>query len=629
MVLLKSHSFISLFDIRIKSATDRNVVVVRGSPEDAASVLLSGHVVFAVSDPLSIKKITLKLTGTLRVNWIDTPVTIRGPISKPIRYETVLFDHEWNRLESGGGLSTGSSNSSLSSSSSSSHMLATGNHEMPFEMIIPGDAPESIEGHEGAQVVYKLVATVERGRFSNNLTAKKHIRIVRTVGPDMFDLSQTVSIDNTWPDKVEYNIEIPSKAVAIGSIMPIHFHMVPLLKGLKLGNIKVQVIEYTALATPAGFTHSSERVNSEHVIPAPENELTGLDVWDFDEVVQLPTSLSKCTQDCTIRTAIKVAHKVKFAISLINPDGHTSELRASLPIYLFISPNVPISSSDPAAVPGSRHPEEKMLFASSSYDAGRSIVGDISAAPPNYEDHIYDRLYNGLPTPSLSPEESVVSTPYRSRRSSFEQDGLAMTTLDASQRSLLAAGLRALELQQSSGFGGPTSQPVSGTTTPYHPAGDTSSSPDISHLSRVGTPSLTPQSEIDINALSRVPSYSTAMRNDAASEPEWAPDYEPSSGAASPSLMGASPLAPPTMAQLHNSRRAAASSIQPLQVLSAPGSSSQLSTLVQSHVASHSSSGSITRNSSTTDFLPRSSSSRSLLEQASRLVRLAKGNEPE
>lgn len=588
MVLLRSHNVVSLFDIRLNSV-EKDVIVLRGFPEDAASVLLSGMVVLSVADRLSVKRITLKLYGSCRLNWTDNVLTVSGPMQRSHRYEKVLYEHEWNNLElsssgvTGSGGAGAGSNSSSSTASSSTHTMSQGNHEFPFEVVLPGDIPESVEGMEGGQVVYRLLATVERGRFSNNLVAKKHIRVVRTIGSDSFELSQTVSIDNTWPAKIDYSVSIPSKAVAIGSALPVKMTMVPLLKGLKLGAIKIQLAETISLASPLGATYSKEKTRMAYQIPPPEDGLEGQDSWDVAEFVSLPTSLTKVTQDCVIGQYIKISHKIKFAVSLVNPDGHVSELRASLPVYLFISPHVQISSVDPTRVtiPGTPQ-EEDTLFApcTSNSHSGTHTPNEVAGsftelraldaslldnnAPPNYQDHIYDRLWGDIPASSLespptrSPGNSGGSTPFiASRRGSIDQDGpLALTALDPQHRSQLAAGLRALERQQelqqegsssADNTGSANSRSTSSPATPFvvmtqapndyfslHTvaASGAQSSPDFLHMSRAASPLYSPimgpsrvESGVDLEVLSRVPSYSTALKSDTG-DGDWAPGYD-------------------------------------------------------------------------------------------------------
>ena len=75
---------------------------------------------------------------------------------------------------------------------------------------------------------------------------------------------------------------------------------------------------------------------------------------------------------------------------------------------------------------------------------------DNQNSPPNYQDHIYDRLWSEIPSTIIdSPTHSGESTPFmRSRRSSNDFESLGLTALDPQQRSQLAAGLRALENEQ-------------------------------------------------------------------------------------------------------------------------------------------------------------------------------------
>lgn len=565
---------------------------------------MQGNVVFSCTEPLSIKRVSLRLYSTIRLKWVDPVLAARTNTIKPIRFERVLYEHEWSNLEAGN-----RTNNNTTPSTAQSHTLAPGNHELPFELVLPGSLEESVEGLEGGQVVYKLVATIERGRFANNIVAKKHLRVVRTLGPDALELSQTMSMENIWPEKVEYSISIPAKAVAIGSFTPIHMHLTPLLKGLRLGPTKVFLHEYKVLTTSLGFTNETERIVSEFVIPAPEDGLEGRDEWIVDQDFVLPASLSKCTQDVQISTFIKVTHKLKFAVSLLNPDGHISELRASLPVYLFISPNVTITSlhrtvSGPSngtsAVAGpsssgsssqagassaeGEEPQEDQLFTAAA-NTNTHLTGADVNAPPNYQDHIYDRLWREIPGSSIeTPFASEPSTPYaRSRRNSLESyDNMGFGPLD---RSRLLSNLYALQERQNheDSVGSLADRPGSGTnltgTSPHHSRFSSRStsgantpreglnalqmttatgsppvtshtfsndgananqgqnhqlqfaiSPDFSHVSHPASP-VGPQSpanvsHLDLESLSRVPSYQTAISTTASPTFESAPSYD-------------------------------------------------------------------------------------------------------
>lgn len=476
-LLSRSGGTATLFDIRLDNA-HKNVIVLRGGHRDAASVLLSGKVVLALSEAMSIKRVTLKLVGKVRLNWTDPAAVGKTGTTRHCRFESCVFEKEWPNLEPGvtnhssssssastensstnisglhGSNNNSNANISLSRSPSStqlntnyntsSHTFAPGNYEFPFETVIPGSIDESIEGMEGAFVAYKLVAVVERGRFTNNLTTKKHIRIIRTLGSDVLELSQTTSIANSWPNKVDYNISVPNKAIALGSIVAVEMEFNPLVKGLKLGLIRIWLAEKVSLTSPTGLSYTYERNVIEHTVRAPAEGALNEDVWNIQETFGLPPDLSNCTQDCAIHSYIKVTHKLKFAISLKNPDGHTSELRAAIPVYVFISPNVPISTAA-----ASSSSEQTVLFDSlSPTGPGTPNPQGIRTAelldmtaPPNYQDHVYDRLWNDIvPANFDSPTQSGAATPsfQRSRRSSFDQHG--HTPVNHSLLSNLLAG---------------------------------------------------------------------------------------------------------------------------------------------------------------------------------------------
>jgi len=52
--------------------------------------------------------------------------------------------------------------------------MMTGNYEYPFEMWLPDDIPDSVEGLPGGAIIYKMKATVERTGLGNrNITCRK------------------------------------------------------------------------------------------------------------------------------------------------------------------------------------------------------------------------------------------------------------------------------------------------------------------------------------------------------------------------------------------------------------------------------------------------------------------------
>ncbi|ODQ65466.1 hypothetical protein NADFUDRAFT_83427 [Nadsonia fulvescens var. elongata DSM 6958] len=682
MVLLSRHQSAISFDIKLKNTDRQDVIVIRGHPLEASAVFLSGAIVLSLADPINIKRVSVKLYATLRLSWTDPGLTPRGTNTRPYRYDKILYEYDWDNLDfsstpssgqaAGGSRSLPSSPFSSShhltsplsqqhlqqlnptNKSSGSHTFSAGNYEIPFEAILPGDMPESVEGLDHGMVVYKLKATIDRGRFSSNLIKKKHVRVVRTLGTDDLELSQSMSLENTWPGKVDYEIHIPAKAVAIGSSTPVELIMVPMVKGLKLGKITISLYEYTSLQGHMAGHKQDEKLCFSHIISATESGRVGQDKWEIIEYVPIPASLAVCRQDCLIANNIKITHKLKFTVALINSDGHTSELRASLPISLFISPSVPIKAGLASTVsetgPISSHQSStglsslgsssnltglssfssssnltglgggssslrnssnvnlgslanddhnERLFSSSTSRSTTSLDGiptsDLAQnAPPNYQNHVYDRLWSDLAMSNFeTPAESIASTPFlHSRRNSTEGlEGLGMTTLDVQQRAQLQAGLQQVLLDrlqsgdaENEGNNG-TATPSGGLSTsssflrtaPMTPQGHISylntptthgdmqhhrrhsnASPGVPRTSVPGSPAAglrlnSPSnmfhfaspvsSSLDLavsspdyedamaqDYLGRVPSYDTAMRSDYFTQPDWVPEAGNDSG---------------------------------------------------------------------------------------------------
>lgn len=603
----------SLFDIRL-TGVDHDVIVLKGDPGLAASALMSGKVVLSVLDSLTVKKLTLRLYATMRIKNPDAQQLKPG--QRPMKFEKRLYEHVWDHFkiqeylaEEGEGVqslkrspnhsstslkSLGNSIRSLSSNNLSSmyhsglsrtnsstnlksnQVLRQGNYEFPFNAILPGDIPESVEGLPGGSVFYKLEAVIDRGKFHSHLIAKKHLRVVRTLTTDAVELSESVAVDNTWPSKVEYSLNVPSKAIAVGSSVPISLLLLPLTKGLKLGDIKIELVELYSCIGYLPPANNGDRVIASKLIRKTEEEDPDFmsDRWEIDTSLHVPDSLAKCTQDVDIETFIKVRHKLKFVICLINPDGHVSELRASLPIILFISPFISIRATNEADDTEVRSQqvedggEEELLFTAENVEPSEEENGNTAlrsnksnssfngiVAPPVYKNHIYDRLWSDV-SPTESPIMSESSTPQYNRSSTNLneqlQSELSMSPLDSVK---LNEHLRNLSLRRQQEHGEPSmgSTPNSNSNRATFNIGESqggetqgdyftkgisipllsvdgcpayySRSPSAvtlpEHLSRTNS-----EAHFDTQTLSRVPSYNEAIKSNATEE-VLSPAYEP------------------------------------------------------------------------------------------------------
>ncbi|GIK06967.1 hypothetical protein Aspvir_002620 [Aspergillus viridinutans] len=522
-------SHLKYFDIRL----DEDYIVFRGGEQEAASAQLSGKLLLCLSEPLSAKHVRLNLTGISRVCW-HLPSSSASGGRKSWR-EKVFYEKSWSFRDAG---------------KSKTEILAAGNYEFPFHVILEGSMPESVEGLSDTYVTYRFKAEIGR-KYAKDIVIRKPLRIIRTLDSSALELSHAMSVENIWPNKIEYSISTPTKAVIFGTSIRVDFKLIPLLKGLKIGQIVSQLIESHDLTLnpedpdSVRNTYKNTRtiVNDEHELDE-ENTLEIIDEaaegYQFSRFLDLPKTLTRCLQDTDTR-GIKIRHKLKFRVQLLNPDGHISELRATLPVSIFISPNLAIDDNN-------------NLVDQTPQSAQRAVNDLAQQAPPLYGEHQFDQLYSEVdpsgyrtPGPGSGP-----GTPFGTLSRNLSAENLAsmnaLTTTDISASALHSR----LSNLHASRFGNPSPSDTDGHTdaeqrrlgvsVDYFGAssGSNSHSPASPELSRrpsdegyhdhdhipsgMATP-FHPQFA-EVESLSRVPSYSTAVRSTVGPCDSDLPDYQ-------------------------------------------------------------------------------------------------------
>lgn len=142
-------------------------------------------------------------------------------------------------------------------------------------------------------------------------------------------------MENIWPNKIEYSINTPTKAVVFGTSIRVEFKLIPLLKGLRVGTITSQLIESHDLtlnpedpdSTRNTYKHTRPIVTDEYEVDDDNIEVIddAAEGYQFMRYLDIPQTLTRCLQD-TDTKGIKIRHKMKFRIQLHNPDGHVSEV---------------------------------------------------------------------------------------------------------------------------------------------------------------------------------------------------------------------------------------------------------------------------------------------------------------
>lgn len=582
-----SQSSAKFFDIRL----DNDYIIFRGGEHEAASAQMQGSVVLCLTEPLSIKHLKLTLTGITRMSWqVTSTSAITG--KRTTAKEKSFFEKSWTFRDPG---------------KSKTETLQPDNYEFPFDLVLEGSLPESVEGLMDNWIAYRFKAEIGR-KFTKDIVVRKPLRIIRTLDSSALELAHAMSVENVWTNKIEYSISTPTKAIIFGTSLQVDFRLVSLLKGMVMGKITTQVKEEQEFVLDPEFgvpTYNSVQ-KVDRVVASDEytiNNETDAQILDeeaegfqFSRFIELPKTLKRCLQDCNVN-GIKIRHKLKFNIQLHNPDGHISELRANLPISLYISPALPIN-------------ENNDLVDQTPYAARMAQEHDADhSAPPLYGEHQFDQLYSGVdPNGYRTPGNlSTPGTPYsHSRNISSENlaslnaitNGAGLSTSPGGQHVSAAALQSRLQNLHINGHRGQTS----GADDEIHPSADgtdllrrdssnralqdyfsDNNTNSGQHSSRGYSPALqngqhsnplsrqpseeevlasgnmTPRIRFDeVEDLARVPSYTTAVRTPAPKTPCTGMGNLPTYGDATHSTEN--PLAEPPSAYMRPPRSGTAQS---------------------------------------------------------------------
>lgn len=308
---------------------------------------------------------------------------------------------------------------------SHSFLLPNGNYSLPFSFHLPANTPESVEGLSIGKIRYKLECQIERGRFDRAFKKARHFRIIRTLHSRNVNLYDSIDFTNTWPGKIDFNVSIPRKGIALGSTVPIKLVIVPLIKGLSFKSMYAEIVQHSYVSGLWGQSPGFEHVIGKLKVPCPNPSISD-DHWVIRGTYQLPTSLADITQTCSLKNdLILVKHRVRVGIHIRNADGHVSELRANLPVVIYLSPNHgrvlathlevdntgnftsnPDPNREDVVFPVREQVKTPAETAENSAEEGdeEEEEDDEDSAPPIYTQHMKDLVYD-YTSPRLPMEQ--------------------------------------------------------------------------------------------------------------------------------------------------------------------------------------------------------------------------------
>lgn len=305
---------------RVGIQLDKDFVVFQGSEQEAPAVYLSGILSLRLKETTTIKYIRLHLRGVRRVSL---PARTGR---KRFCSENEFYSRTWNFYD-------GYREAPMT--------VPAGEYKYPFDVVMEGSLPASVEGMKEASISYLFTVEIGR-RHGRDITFDKPLRVIRV--PDLEPCSHDFTLDEVWANKIAYRIGIQNRTVALGTRIDVDYVFAPLLRDMKIAFIESQLLEFRDLSMDPNDGASAHAARTETVVCRDRYALDeeysskALESYQFSQSLQLPQALGHCVQD-TDDMGVRVSHKLKIHVRMHNPDGHESELRLAIPVLIYLSPH--------------------------------------------------------------------------------------------------------------------------------------------------------------------------------------------------------------------------------------------------------------------------------------------------
>ncbi|KAF1805346.1 hypothetical protein V8B55DRAFT_1446156 [Mucor lusitanicus] len=362
---------------KLKIHIESDNLIMYGSSSESAGCVLRGVMSLKLQEPTKIKSIALELVGKMAVTWTEG---LGNGHDRLFRDEKSVLNHTWTFLPKEAKL----------------HVMNAGDYTYDFELALPGDLPESTYVPNFYTVQYHLKATIERSTFMPNLNLRKIFYVSRQLLPLTPEFLEPVAISNQWSNKLDYEITLPSKIYTHGDQIPITIRITPLTNSLRVRHLSCTLKEYMICraAGSAGILNTRPRAHGRvlfstrddkfgRVNNAASTQAENFIEWTKVQTIPLPTSVQDL--QCDIQNeAIRIRHKIKFVLSLINADGHVSELRAALPITICAVNNSGLPAYEEAWRSLPYDPAAFLALLYQSNNNGNSIQNTNTPVLPSY-----------------------------------------------------------------------------------------------------------------------------------------------------------------------------------------------------------------------------------------------------
>ncbi|KAJ2841840.1 hypothetical protein J3B02_005762, partial [Coemansia erecta] len=312
----------------LEIALEKPELLVRGSFDEAAPVMLSGKLIVHLQETIRVR--SLKLTFNGRIDTFVSQSAGGGSVKDEHRE---ILAHEWTFLES----------------QRPPVLWGPETKSFDFDLLVQGDNPETVNTALG-KIRYQLQATLERTSFHGNLVAALDVPLKRGPMPGApwaLALMESIEAAGDWSQQLDYRVSVPTRSLMDGELFHTRFELEPRTKGLKLISVGVLIKEYARYYSALGEPlHRFARVvarNENFISPlgtcstVPRRSDECMDLVDATSV-QIPMVIPKSytgIQYDILTDLIEIRHRIKFLIKVRDPSMLVHSIFIAVPVSIM------------------------------------------------------------------------------------------------------------------------------------------------------------------------------------------------------------------------------------------------------------------------------------------------------
>ncbi|KAI8354062.1 hypothetical protein BD560DRAFT_336483 [Blakeslea trispora] len=303
---------------KLKIHVESSQLVMYGSSAESSGCVLRGALSLQLKKPSRFVSLNLCFYGSISVCWNQL---LGNGHEREHTDCKVLINHKWSFLQP-----------------DKMHSLEAGHYTYEFELALPGNLPESTHVAKYYIVEYHLKASAQRaGILFPNYTTRQDIHLSRQNFSLSTEYLDPVTVANVLPDKISYEISMPTKMYGHGDTVPITVRATLLCPDAKLQYVSCIFKEYVTCRSIHGWYNGKNKSYS-HMIQYTRRPLEKQQGRSYNIVIQIkiPNSLAEIQCDAQNDSA-RVKHKLKFVLSVADQNGNTSEVKAAVSIVVAVN----------------------------------------------------------------------------------------------------------------------------------------------------------------------------------------------------------------------------------------------------------------------------------------------------